>query len=110
VSLFRESLITLRAPLVDDGRGGLKRDWGTYVPHVIPGWSLDAGITFGDRDNRAGAKIAYTARGPIDADVEETDRIVYAGKTYVIEGGVERQMGVTARTSHCIILLARWKG
>lgn len=110
MSLFVHTFYRQRAPLVDDGRGGKKRDWGNISVAALPGWVVDAGITFDDKRNREGAMVAFTARGPMNADVEATDRIIYEGKTYVIEGAVERQPGPTPRTSHCIILLKRWEG
>lgn len=110
MSLFNKTLTRLRAPLVSDGRGGMKRDWAVYQPVTIAGWTVDAGVTIADGQNRDGSLIAYTARGPLLADVEGTDRIVYDGETFEIDGAVLRQEGPTLRTSHCIVLLKRWEG
>lgn len=110
MSLFVHTLTRLRAPLVSDGRGGQKRDWPAASSAALPGWQIDAGVTLKDGQNRDGSLIAYTARGPLEADVEGSDRIVYLGKTFEIDGAVLRQPGPTSRTSHCIVLLKRWEG
>jgi hypothetical protein len=109
MGLFVHTLTRLRAGLVSDGRGGLKP--GPFSDSLaIPGWAVDAGITLADGRNRDGSLLAYTARGPLNADVDPADRIVWDGKTYEIDGAVLRQPGVTARTSHTILLLKRWEG
>jgi hypothetical protein len=110
MGLFVHALSRVRAPLVSDGRGGQKRDWGNALIESIPGWAVDAGLTVDDGRNRDGSLVAYTARGPLDADVDASDRIVYDGETYEVDGAVLRQPGPTPRTSHSILLLKRWEG
>jgi len=72
-------------------------------------WAIDAGDTTEDAVNRSGTEVTYTARGPFAADVRPGDRIVYAGDVYRIVGGILRQQGTSAVTSHTIIRLSRWE-
>lgn len=96
--------------MVDDGRGGLEADFAGVSPVELDGWALDAGATVKDLQNRDGASISWTARGPITADVERHDRITVFGERFQINGDVVRQPGPTALTSHTILLLERWEG
>lgn len=106
----RHQIVRLRAPLVDDGRGNQTRDWPNAAEKPLDGWAIDAGATAEDTTNRDGSSTAYTLRGPLDADIEATDRVRLFGETFLVDGGIARQPGVTARTSHCIVQLIRWEG
>ncbi|WP_156759990.1 hypothetical protein [Microbacterium karelineae] len=106
----RNQIVRLRAPLVDDGRGNQARDWEKATETPLDGWAIDAGATGEDTTNRDGSSTAYTLRGPLEADIEATDRVRLFGETFHVDGGVGRQPGVTARTSHCIVQLIRWEG
>lgn len=107
----RHTLGRQRPVMVDDGRGGVEETWPNPVEaSALPGWALDAGNTLADAQNRDGALVQWTARGPYGADVERHDRIVVDGATYQIEGAIVRQPGPTARTSHTILLLKNWEG
>ena len=106
----RHTLTVRRAPLVEDDRGNQERDWANAEETPIPGWALDAGNTSQDLQNRDGSSVEYTARGPFNADVQGSDRVLYAGDVYEITGGVRRQPGPSALTSHSILLLTRWNG
>ena len=99
-----------RPELVDDGRGGERLDFSNAVLVELKGWALDAGATAKDAENRDGARIEWTARGPFTADVERHDRITVFGEQYQIEGAVRRQPGPTELTSHTLLTLTRWEG
>lgn len=106
----RHTLTRERPVRVADGRGGEKLDFTAATPVPLAGWALDAGNTVADAENRDGASIEWTARGPFAADVERHDRIVLFGEQYQIVGGVRRQPGPSPLTSHTILLLKRWEG
>lgn len=107
----RHTLGRQRATMVSDGRGGLDATYPEpVVVDALKGWALDAGASAADLQNRDGAVIQWTARGPYDADVDRQDLIVIDGAKYEIDGAVIRQPGPTARTSHTILLLKRWEG
>ena len=105
----RHTLGILRAAETSDGRRTV-RDWPNATTTPSPGWALDVGDTAVDNAQREGGSVAYTARGPFDADVQQTDRVVILGETFLIDGAVVRQPGPTARTSHTILRLVRWVG
>lgn len=106
----RHTITVVRAPLVDDGRGNLTRDWANAAEFALPGWGIDAGSTAEDETNRDGSQTGYTLRGPIAADVDPQDRVRLFGDLFVIDGGVLRQPGPSSITDHCIIRLERWEG
>lgn len=109
-SVFREKITRIRPGSVDDGHGNQEADWGSSSELTIAGWAIDAGDTTADRVNREGSSVAYTIRGPVDADVRAGDRVRWSGDVYLIDGDVLRQPGPTARTSHSIIRLVKWRG
>lgn len=96
--------------MVDNGRGGLEADFTNATVAPLAGWALDAGSTIADLQNRDGAAIRWTARGPYAADVERHDRITVLGEQFKIDGAVVRQPGPSERTSHTILLLVNWEG
>jgi hypothetical protein len=97
--------------MVDDGRGGVEATYpDPVVADALSGWALDAGNTLADAQNRDGALIQWTARGPFAADVERHDLIVVFGEKFQIDGGVVRQPGPSSTTSHTILLLKAWEG
>lgn len=96
--------------MVDDGRGGREADFADVQMVNLAGWALDAGNTISDDQNRDGALIQWTARGPFAADVERHDRITVFGDEFQIEGAVRRQPGASPLTSHTILLLRNWEG
>lgn len=96
--------------MVDDGRGGTEADFTNAEEVELRGWALDAGNTIADEQNRDGALIQWTARGPFAADVERHDRITVLGDQLEIDGAVRRQPGPSPATSHTILLLKMWEG
>lgn len=106
----RHTIVRERPVMVDDGRGGTEADFTGVEPVDLPGWALDAGNTLADEQNREGALIQWTARGPFAADVQRHDRITVFGEQFQIDGGVRRQPGPSPLTSHTILLLKMWEG
>lgn len=106
----RHTLTVRRAPLVDDGRGNMTRDWSASADHASAGWAVDAGDTTEDTVNRDGASVAYTCRGPWGADIAAGDRVVLFGELFEITGGVLQQPGPSPVTSHVIVKLTNWTG
>lgn len=109
-SVARHTIARERPQMIADGRGGVEPDFTTATPQPLHGWALDAGNTVADLQNRDGALIQWTARGPFDADVQRHDRITVFGRGFKIDGAVIRQPGPSAATSHTILLLADWEG
>lgn len=101
----RHTLGIRRPAGTENGHGNTVRTYPGSASHQSPGWALDAGTTSESRDGRLGIIYAYTARGPFDADVIDGDRVDVFGSTYDIDGGVVRQPGPSAMTSHTILQL-----
>lgn len=106
----RHTISRERPARVPDGRGGTRSDFTGAASVAIPGWSLDVGASARDMANRDGALIAWTARGPFEADVARHDRVTVYGEQFQINGAVLRQPGPSARTSHTILFLEKWEG
>lgn len=106
----RHTLRVQRAPLVDDGRGNQARDWANAEEHDSAGWAIDAGDTSEDNENRDGAAVSYTCRGPFGADILGSDRVELFGSLFEVVGGVLRQPGPSPVTSHVIVKLTSWSG
>ena len=109
-AVARHTIAVVRAPLVNDGRGNMTRDWSKASEHESKGWAIDAGPTAEDTTNRDGASIAYTLRGPFNADLLASDRVRLYGALYEVDGAVARQPGVSAATSHSVVSLVAWEG
>lgn len=87
--ILHDPITVQRAPLISGGYGNQTRDWtaatGTdYLVH----WSAQS-VT-----EVVGDKPQTFTRGKIfggpDLDVEATDRVVFAGETYEVDGDVMR--------------------
>ncbi|WP_425836958.1 hypothetical protein [Microbacterium sp. PA5] len=109
-AVARHSIVVVRAPLVDDGRGNETRDWVNATETTLHGWAVDAGSTIEDETNRDGSAVEYTIRGPYTADVVATDRVRLLGGLFQVTGGVMRQPGPSPLTSHTALRLTRWEG
>lgn len=106
----RHTIVVVRAPLVDDGRGNQARDWSQASEFESPGWAVDVGASGEDTVNRDGESIEYTIRGPFNADLLGSDRVRLLGGLYRVAGAVGRQPGVSAATSHSVARLVNWEG
>lgn len=106
----RHTITRERPVMISDGRGGVEADFTGAVAVELGGWALDAGNTLADAQNRDGALVQWTARGPFSADVERHDRISVFGEQFQIDGAVRRQPGPSSLTSHTILLLVNWEG
>lgn len=89
--------------------------YGNDVPGVetaapIGRWNIDAGDTDEDTAARQGTVVEYTIRKRGRVDLVDSDRIVYDGSVYAIEGEIRWQPGPSARTSHTIVRIRRAEG
>jgi hypothetical protein len=107
--IFRHVLHRVRVTNTQDRYGNeVPGSWSEPTPLI--GWAVDAGDTSEDRNRGEGSTVEYTVRHIGQVDVLASDRIVYMGKTYEVEGEVRYQPGPTDRTSHTIIRLRRAVG
>jgi len=84
-----DSITRLRAPLVSAGYGNEARDWTAAVPQsFLVHWSAQAASEV------VGDEPQTVTRGKIlggpDLDLVESDRVVFDGDTYEVDGDVMR--------------------
>jgi len=95
--LFLQSVVILRAPVVEDARyKDKKRDWANAEPIPVSGVNVQPAATpsqskeyVEDRQTTVTGWRLYTPRG-MDLDLRETDRILFDGMTLEVDGKVGR--------------------
>jgi hypothetical protein len=94
--LFNQSVIRLRAPLVEDRYRNKKRDWGSAAPATFEGVNVQpASVPVSsdeetlDRQTTVTHWVLQSPEG-VDLDLLETDRIVFDGMTLEVDGKVGR--------------------
>ncbi len=108
-SFARQSVTRIR-PGVKTVRGSDIPDWDNATSLVISGCSVQPAATEMSQDGRVlGILDGMTAYLPPGADVQEGDRIVYDGETYVLDGA-PRVWEAAFNLSHVQIRLRRWSG
>lgn len=108
-SFARQSVTRIR-PGVKTVRGSDIPDWENATSLVISGCSVQPAATEMSQDGRVlGILDGMTAYLPPGADVQEGDRIVYNGETYVLDGA-PRVWEAAFNLSHVQIRLRRWSG
>jgi hypothetical protein len=109
--IFNHPLQRLRVEVEQDRHGNdVPGSWDGAQPVAIGLWAVDAGDTDEDVDAREGTVVEYTVRKRGRADLVESDRVVWDGDVYAIEGAIRWQPGPTSRTSHTIVRLRRAEG
>lgn len=103
----RESIIRLRAPLIND-HGSMVPNWDAATQVTLSGWLLQPGASVEDLQNREGVRVEWTAYGPYDADVRATDKIRLPSGDYGVIGEPERWKSPTGRLNACKVLMQRW--
>lgn len=103
----RETIIRLRAPLVND-HGSLVPDWDNATEAVMSGWLLQPGVSVEDSQNREGVRVDWTAYGPYGADIKPTDKIRLPSGDYGVVGEPERWKSPSGRLDACKFLMQRW--
>ena len=108
-SFARQSVTRIR-PGVKTVRGSDIPDWENATSLVISGCSVQPAATEMSQDGRVlGILDGMTCYLPPGADVQEGDRIVYDGETYVLDGA-PRVWEAAFNLSHVQIRLRRWSG
>lgn len=108
-AIFRHDIGVLRPTVVVDGSGDDKL---VYPDLATPtgGWAIDTTGTQEDTDGRSGTISRMTVRRRGAPVVLASDRLVWLGAVYEIEGDVQYQPGPSALTSHTIVSLKLAKG
>lgn len=108
-AVFRHTLGILSPSTEVDAHGN---DRLVYPDLAEPsyGWAVDTTGTQEDTDARRGTVNRLTVRRRGEPVVSASDRIVWSGAVYEIEGGVQYQPGPTSLTSHTILALKLAEG
>lgn len=111
---FGDTLVRVRAPLVEDDYGDPVRDWAAAERAPLPGWRVQpmqgSRVNVADTLPRDGLDRQRRAFGPPGADVLTTDRIEWQGVTWTIDGDVDHWRSPTGRLAHTELILARMEG
>jgi hypothetical protein len=93
-----------------NGRGGVTSSWADAPVVLSEGWSIDAGDTTEDTENRTASEVSYTLRGPVSAPVSSRNRLRVFGQDFEVVGDVLTQPGPTSTTSHVLVKVKRAVG
>lgn len=97
-------------PGTKESRGSTIPDWSAATTKDISGCSMQPSSTSLSTDGRVMAiSDEYTLFAPVDADIEDGDRIEYGGNSYEIQGAVRKQPAAL-RLEHIEIRLRRYEG
>ena len=109
-SFANDTVTVERAPLIES-RGTTIRDWKNAVPHEIQGCSFQpAEGSTAWTDARQGVTVRAVLYLPPGSDIQEGDRVVYAGHKYSIDGAPMPWNSPTGRVSHVQASLIDWRG
>jgi hypothetical protein len=89
-----DTVTVKRAPLAEDSFGNENRDWTSATSTAVGGCSvqpLPANEVIVGRDT---VVSRWTLFAPVATDLEATDRVVWEGDTYEVDGEPQRWTGV----------------
>lgn len=106
-----QQITRLRAPAVSDGRhGGLARDWAAATATDITGVSVQPFATGETTLDQAYIRDRLRVFDSSGTDYEPTDRIVYEGDTYEVDGDPQPWTDLAGRASHVELVIKRLAG
>lgn len=108
---FANQSITVIRPATKESRGSTIPDWSEnkVTKKTINGCSVQPSSTSLSQDGRVlGIQDSWTAYLPEGSDVQAGDRIVFDGKTFVINGEPRIWTGAFTR-SNIQLNLTRWE-
>lgn len=109
-SFARQTVTRERGVPIDDGHGNETVDWSNPDQLVIARCTVQPGASQEVLAGRDATVIRYTVSAPPGVDVLATDRIVFNGATYDIDGEPGVWSSPTGALAHTIILLKTWEG
>jgi hypothetical protein len=104
-ALGTQTITRLRGTAVPDAYGNLRLSWANPSTLDVPGCSVQpapGGVVYGK--DRTPISVVLSVWAPADADVDDRDRVVYAGRTYAVAGSVQ-VWGVGSALDHKVIPL-----
>lgn len=109
-SWFSQSVTRLRAK-TRTVRGATVPDWSDPDSKEITGCSVQPSSTSLSQDGRVlGIAESFTIYMQPDADIQEGDRIVYEGNTYIVSGMTRPWSSPTGALSNKQATIERWEG
>lgn len=110
LSFMTESITRLR-PGTKTVRGSSVPDWSKATQSTISGCSIQPASTSLSQDGRIlGITEGLTAYIPAGSDVLASDRIIYDGNTYIINGEPKAWTSPSGAVSNIQLQLERWSG
>ena len=107
---FCNDTVTRVRPSTTTSRGSTIFDWDNATAVSISGCSMQPATTSLSTEGRGvGIQVEWTLFAPPEADIQAGDRIVYEGKTYIIQGDVRVQPSAL-NLRHLHITLRRYSG
>ena len=109
-SWFKQTVTRIR-PSTKTSRGSTVPDWSDPSEKDIEGCSVQPSATTMSQDGRVlGISDSMTLYMPADADVQEGDRIEYAGKVYAVSGVARSWVSASGALDNKQATLERWDG
>lgn len=106
-----EVVTRLRAPLAPTGPSGrLSRDWTRASSTVLKGCSFQPLSTTEFIDSREFAETHWKLILPGAADIVSSDRVIWLGSTYEVDGNAENWNDMKGTPQHTTVLVKRWTG
>ncbi|MEV1321960.1 hypothetical protein AB0J14_38430 [Micromonospora arborensis] len=87
---LRDQIVRVRAPLIGGSYGNQDRDWGNAQPGVEYPADVQPVSSTEDVVNQQQTVTRWRLFLGPDADLLATDRVVWDGATYEVDGDVER--------------------
>lgn len=107
---FATDTVTVIRPAYLTSRGDQVPDWDHATEHDSTGWRIQP---LAGEEVLTGRDAVVDRRkgfGPIDADVNERDRIRFAGLLFEIDSPIQRWRSPTGTIAHTEITLRRVEG
>jgi hypothetical protein len=109
--LGAQQITRVRATDLADGRhGGKARDWKTAAAEVIYGVSVQPFATAESTLQAAYVADRLKVFAPPGTDLLPTDRVIYEGTTYEVDGSAQRWQDAGGRDHHLEIIIKRLAG
>jgi hypothetical protein len=106
-----QTVTVRRAPTIADSHNDTaRRDWAHAVSHDVENCYFELGASEEVLVGRDAVKIAATVFAPAGTDVLATDRIVYEGIEYAVDGQPMVRRSFSRRLDHLEVVLKEWTG
>lgn len=109
-SFARESVTRLRAPLVEDEYHNEVQDWSGASPLTITGCLVQPLSSSEYTIEREAITTRWRLFAPTGSDVKATDRVVWRGDTFEVEGDPQTWDSPSGATSSMQALLRKVTG